>query len=61
MAQQPTAQAEGSGDLGEIVVTAQRRSERLMDVPMSIEAFGQEKLDQEGLRSVDDLARVAPA
>jgi outer membrane receptor protein involved in Fe transport len=60
MAQQPTAQAEGSGDLGEIVVTAQRRSERLMDVPMSIEAFGQEKLDQEGLRSVDDLARVAP-
>jgi len=31
-----------------------------MDVPMSVEAFGQEKLDQEGLRSVDDLTRVAP-
>lgn len=59
-AQQSAAAAEAAGDIGEIVVTAQRRSERLMDVPMSIEAFGQEKLDQEGLRSVDDLARVAP-
>jgi len=50
----------GSDAIEEIVVTAQRRSERLMDVPMSITAFGQEKLDQEGLRSVDDLTRVSP-
>jgi outer membrane receptor protein involved in Fe transport len=50
----------GSDAIEEIVVTAQRRSERLMDVPMSVEAFGQEKLDQEGLRSVDDLTRVSP-
>ncbi len=49
-----------SGGLEEIVVTAQRRSERLMDVPMSITAFGQEKLDQQGLRTIDDLTRVAP-
>ncbi len=32
-----------TGELGEIVVTAQRRTERLMDVPMSIQAFSQEK------------------
>jgi outer membrane receptor protein involved in Fe transport len=56
----PPAQAPSSNTLEEIVVTAERRSEKLMDVPMSIEAFGQEKLDQEGLRSVDDLTRVAP-
>jgi len=49
-----------SGELGEIVVTAQRRSERLQDVPMSIQAFSQQSLDQEGVRSVDDLTRVAP-
>jgi outer membrane receptor protein involved in Fe transport len=49
-----------SGGLEEIVVTAQRRTERLMDVPMSIQAFSQESLDQQGVRSVDDLTRVAP-
>ena len=54
------ATATAGGGLEEIVVTAQRRSERLMDVPMSIEAFGQEKIDQQGLRAIDDLARVAP-
>ena len=49
-----------SDAIEEIVVTAERRSERLMDVPMSVTAFGQEKLDQQGLRSIDDLTRVAP-
>ena len=49
-----------TGELGEIVVTAQRRSERLQDVPMSIQAFSQQSLDQQGVRSVDDLTRVAP-
>jgi len=46
--------------LEEIVVTAERRTERLMEVPMSIAAFSQDKLDQQGLRSVDDLTRVSP-
>jgi outer membrane receptor protein involved in Fe transport len=49
-----------TGELGEVVVTAQRRTERLMDVPMSIQAFSQQILDQQGVRSVDDLTRVAP-
>jgi len=49
-----------TGELGEIVVTAQRRAERLQDVPMSIQAFSQESLDQLGVRSVDDLTRVSP-
>jgi iron complex outermembrane recepter protein len=52
--------AADTGELGEIVVTAQRRSERLQDVPMSIQAFSQEALDQQGVRSVDDLTRVSP-
>ena len=55
------ADSAAAGDtIEEIVVTAERRSERLMDVPMSVTAFGQEKMDQQGLRSVDDLARAAP-
>jgi outer membrane receptor protein involved in Fe transport len=31
-----------------------------MDVPMSIQAFSQQTLDQQGVRSVDDLTRVSP-
>jgi iron complex outermembrane recepter protein len=49
-----------SGGLEEIVVTAQRREQRLEDVPMSITTYSQEKLDQQGLRSIDDLTRLTP-
>jgi iron complex outermembrane recepter protein len=48
------------GGLEEIVVTATRREERLQDVPISILAFSQEKLDQEGLKNIDDLSRLSP-
>jgi iron complex outermembrane recepter protein len=53
----PTAD---TGALEQIVVTAQRRVENLQDVPMSIQTFSQEKLDQQGLRSIDDLSRLTP-
>jgi iron complex outermembrane receptor protein len=51
--------APGSG-LEEIVVTATRRTERLQDVPISVLAFSQEKLDAQGLKSIDDLSRLSP-
>jgi iron complex outermembrane recepter protein len=46
--------------LEEIVVTATRRVERLQDVPISVLAFSQEKMDSQGLKNVDDLARLSP-
>ena len=49
-----------TGGLSEIVVTATRREERLQDVPISIAAFSQEKLDAQGLRNIDDLTRLSP-
>ncbi len=49
-----------SGALEEVVVTATRRSERLQDVPISVTAFSQEKLDAQGLRSIDDVTRLTP-
>src|SRR6266567_2572671 len=49
-----------SGGLEEIVVTATRRSERLQDVPISVMAFSQEKLDSQGLHNIDDLVRTSP-
>jgi outer membrane receptor protein involved in Fe transport len=51
--------APGSG-LEEIVVTATRREERLQDIPVTVMAFSQEKLDSEGLHNIDDLARLSP-
>ena len=55
-ANEPAA-AEG---IQEIVVTATRRAERLQDVPISITAFSQEKLDGLGLKNIDDLSRLSP-
>jgi outer membrane receptor protein involved in Fe transport len=49
-----------SGGLEEIVVTATRRSERLQDIPISVVAFSQEKLDSQGLHNIDDLVRLSP-
>jgi outer membrane receptor protein involved in Fe transport len=49
-----------SAGLEEIVVTATRRSERLQDIPVSVIAFSQEKMDQQGLRNIDDLSRLSP-
>jgi iron complex outermembrane recepter protein len=52
--------APASGGLEEIVVTATRREERLQDVPISVVAFDQAKLDQQGIKTIDDLARLSP-
>ncbi len=52
--------ASGAAALEEIVVTATRRAERLQDIAVSATAFTQEKLDVQGLRSIDDLTRLTP-
>jgi iron complex outermembrane receptor protein len=44
---------------GEIVVTAQKRSERLTDVPISISAISGDALEASGARSLTDLTTVA--
>ena len=49
-----------SSQLGEIIVTANRQAESLTDVPISITAYTQETLDKQGVRQVDDLARLTP-
>lgn len=50
-------EAANTGD--EIVVTAQKRSERLQDVPISIAAFNEETLATNNVLTVQDLGRVA--
>lgn len=55
-----TTSAASNTGLQEVVVTAERRTEKLMDVPMSVTVFGQDALDQKGVHDIDDLSRVAP-
>lgn len=44
----------------EIIVTAQKRAERLQDVPISIAAFESERLTDQSVLSVADLPRIVP-
>ncbi len=45
----------------EIVVTAQKRSETLQNVPISIEALSSKKLEDNHVASFDDYARLLPS
>ena len=49
-----------SGELQEIVVNAQRRSENIQNVPITIEAYNEEQLKSNSVTSVTDLGVVTP-
>lgn len=55
-----SSEGANSGGLGEIVVTASKRSENLQDVPISISAIGAEQLASRGVTASADLAAVVP-
>jgi len=46
--------------LGEVVVTAQKREERLIDIPISIVAMGADELQRRKVTSLDDLSLAVP-
>ena len=46
--------------LEEIVVTAQKRAERLQDVPISISAITGSQLENRGIQNIADLGSLAP-
>ncbi len=54
-------QAAPSEDLGEIVVTAQRRSERLVDVPISVTNLTAEQLTDANIVDLVGIAKLTPA
>jgi len=58
-AQPATAQTPVAGD-DEIVVTAQKREERLQDVPISISVVGGEQMQQSGASQLADYAAYVP-
>ncbi|NEX91803.1 TonB-dependent receptor [Caulobacter sp. 17J65-9] len=55
-----TDKADGASDVGEVIVTATRRNERLQDVPLSVTAFSQKELTAKGIVGYEGLARETP-
>jgi iron complex outermembrane receptor protein len=49
-----------SRGLEEIVVTARKREETLLEVPVSITAFSGDDIVQKGFQNLEDVARLAP-
>jgi len=49
------------GALEEVIVTAQRRSERIQDVPSAITALDSEAISRLNLRGTEELARQVPS
>jgi iron complex outermembrane receptor protein len=51
----------GAGqDLPEVIVTAEKRRQRLADVPLSISAVSADQLTQQGVTSPADLEKIVP-
>ena len=49
-----------SNEVPDIIVTAQRRAQRLQDVPVTITAFGGDQLQRAGATRADDIATLTP-
>jgi outer membrane receptor protein involved in Fe transport len=57
----PGLMAQDSGGLEEVLVTAQKRSQNLQDVPISIESFNTEKIAELGIQNFQDYAKMLPS
>ena len=51
----PQEAASDTGGLGEIIVTAQKRSENLQRVPVSVRALSSAQLDEQKIRNVTSI------
>jgi iron complex outermembrane receptor protein len=60
-ASSPSQADAGKGQLEDIVVTAQRRSERLQDVPVAVTSLSSGALTQQGVTSTTDLSQAVPS
>ncbi len=56
----PATEATSSSGLGELVVTARRREERLQDVPLSVSAMSADTLESSGITEARQLTYIVP-
>lgn len=61
MAQNTTPQAAAEDINSDIIVTAQRRQEKVTEVPISITVASQAQLERQQVNNLNDLNRIAPA
>ncbi len=57
----PAAPVEADDSVGDIVVTAQRRSENVLKVPLSVTVVGGDQLVQRGANDLTAVTRLAPS
>jgi iron complex outermembrane receptor protein len=56
-----TAQGGGAtGNIEEVIVTAQKREQSIQDVPITMEAFTGQQLREQRVKKVDDIIKMAP-
>jgi outer membrane receptor protein involved in Fe transport len=55
-----TASADTEGQLGEVIVTAERREENLQDVPIAVQAITGEAIEQLNVQNFDDVIKYLP-
>jgi iron complex outermembrane receptor protein len=61
MAQESGASADQGPAEGDIVVTAQRRAEKSLDVPITVTTLGEQQLSIANVRSLSDTAKLTPS
>jgi len=57
----PAVMAQEDIAIEEIIVTARKRSENLQDVPISVLAFSSDAIQKQGIKSLEDYARLIPS
>lgn len=60
-AEAPAAQEDSTATMGEVVVTAQFRTESIQDIPIAVTAFGEEQLQNQRITNALDLNNLAPS
>jgi iron complex outermembrane recepter protein len=53
--------SDDESNFGDIIVTAQKREERLQEVPVAVSAFDAQVLQESGVRDIKDLIILAPS
>ena len=52
---------QASAALDELIVTARKRNESLQDIPLSVQAFSGEAIAKQGIKDLEDYARLIPS
>lgn len=53
----PAGQAFAQSEVEELIVTARKRDEALIDVPFSVNAVSEERMREKGVSNIEDLSR----